>query len=317
MRKILVTGGAGFVGSSLCKKLLDRGDLVIALDNFHNYYSPEQKRKNISSFLDNKNFHLIEGDFRSKELLEDLFIKHKPDTIAHLGAMANVRYSVDHPGLFVDVNVLGTNNLLELSVKYLVENFVFASTSSIYGQRTDVPFFENDISDHPLAPYPASKKSGELFGYAYHNMHQLNFTALRFFNVYGPRGRPDMMPFIVAKSLYEGREITLFDEGKLERDWTYIDDVVNGVILALDKQLGYEIINIGRGEPSSMQKFMEIMQEHTDIQAKIINTEAPLSEPKITYADIRKAKNLLGYNPQTSLKEGLGNFLEWYKDSYL
>ena len=312
MAKVLVTGGAGFVGSSLSEQLIKRGDTVLAIDNFSDYYSPERKRENVKPLLNEENYKLVEGDFTSRELLAELFNDFKPDVIAHMGAMANVRYSVKNPGIFIDVNIVGTNNLLEEAVKHNVKNFVFASTSSVYGQRQDVPFKETDVCDKPLAPYPASKKSGELLGHAYHNMHGLNFTALRFFNVYGPKGRPDMMPYMVTENILNNNEITLFNAGNMERDWTYVDDIVSGVILALDKPLGYEVLNIGRGEPSSMVTFMEIMQEALG-EAKIVNVDAPASEPKITYAEITKAKELLGYDPQTSLKQGLLNFIEWHK----
>ena len=311
--KILVTGGAGFVGSCLSEKLLERGDEVIALDNFNDYYSPERKRENVKPLLDNDRFTLIEGDFRDIDLLENLFKSHQPQRIAHMGAMANVRHSVKHPHLFNDVNVTGTGNLLELSTQHEVDNFVFASTSSIYGQRKEVPFIETDRTDGPLAPYPATKKMGELLGHAYQNMHGLNFTALRFFNVYGPKGRPDMMPYKVFQFLTEGTEITLFDAGELSRDWTYIDDVLSGVISAIDNPDPYEIVNIGRGEPFPMTEFIKITEEISGTKGNIKNVPAPLSEPKITYANVDKAKKIYGYNPQTSLHEGLASLWTWYQ----
>ncbi|MCB0317808.1 MAG: NAD-dependent epimerase/dehydratase family protein [Bdellovibrionales bacterium] len=315
--KILVTGGAGFVGSCLSEQLLNRGNEVVALDNFNDYYSPERKRKNIEPLLDNDKFTLIEGDFRDQVVLNDLFNKFAPEAIAHMGAMANVRHSVKHPHLFNDVNVIGTGNLLELAAKTNVNNFVFASTSSIYGQRKEVPFIETDRTDGPLAPYPATKKMGELLGHAYQNMHGLNFTALRFFNVYGPKGRPDMMPYKVFELLTNNEEITLFDAGELSRDWTYIDDVVSGVISAIEKPHPYEIINIGRGEPFPMTEFINIAESIAGIKANIRNAPAPLSEPKITYANVDKAKKLYGYNPQTSLQVGLSNLWEWFQAEVL
>ena len=311
--KILVTGGAGFVGSSLSEKLLARGDEVIALDNFNDYYSPERKRANVKPFLDNDRFTLIEGDFRDRELVEKLFKDQQPQRIAHMGAMAQVRHSVKHPHIFNEVNVTGTGNLLEFAAQSGVENFILASTSSIYGQRKEVPFLETDSTDGPLAPYPATKKMGELLGHAYQNMHALNFTALRFFNVYGPKGRPDMMPYMVFKFLTEDSEITLFDAGELSRDWTYIDDVVSGVISAIDNPHPYEIVNIGRGEPFPMTEFVKITEEISGIKGNIKNVPAPLSEPKITYANVDKAKKMYGYNPQTSLPEGLANLWTWYQ----
>ncbi|MCL4119463.1 UNVERIFIED_CONTAM: hypothetical protein GTU68_064472 [Idotea baltica] len=314
--KVLVTGAAGFIGSHLSHNLLNKGYDVIGIDNFNNFYSPEVKRNNIKKLSKHKSFKFIEGSFCNKETVLKLFLE-KPDTVAHLGAMANVRYSVKHPDLFVDTNVVGTNNLLEFACKNNVKNFVFASTSSIYGQREKTPFIETDSTDLPLAPYPATKKAGELLGHAYHNMNKLNFTALRFFNVYGPAGRPDMMPYIVTEKLVEDEEITLFDNGKMFRDWTYIDDIVSGVTLALENPLGYEILNLGRGEPVEMTEFLEITQNLTGKKAIINVIDAPESEPKITCASIDKARKLLGYDPKTNLKDGLSNFWDWYKENII
>jgi UDP-glucuronate 4-epimerase len=310
--KVLVTGGAGFVGSCLSAALLKRGDEVCALDNFNDYYSPEQKRNNVAALNSHKNFKLVEGDFTSLETVRNVFSAFKPDVVAHMGAMANVRYSVKNPQIFMDVNITGTVNLLEESVRAGVKNFIFASTSSVYGQTEKVPFVVGDNTDYPLAPYPASKKAGELLGHAYSNMHGLNFTALRFFNVYGPQGRPDMMPFIVAKSLIQNDEITLFDQGELQRDWTFIDDIVAGVIASIDKPFPYQIFNLGKGEPSSMVRFIDIMQEISGKKLRIKQAPAPASEPKITYANIDKTREFLGYQPRTSLPEGLQAFWDWY-----
>ncbi|RMG40109.1 MAG: NAD-dependent epimerase/dehydratase family protein [Candidatus Dadabacteria bacterium] len=308
---VLVTGGAGFIGSSLARALLERGDEVSVIDNFNDYYDPALKERNVADLLEHKSFRLHRDDFTDKYAVDELFGVYPFDVVAHLGAMANVRYSIDHAEEFVHSNIVGTTHLLNAAVSHGVKHFVFASTSSVYGQRDDVPFKETDPTDLPLAPYPATKKAGEVLGYAYHNMHGLNFTALRFFNVYGPRGRPDMMPYKVFKALLEEREITLFDGGRLSRDWTYIDDIVQGVLAAIDRPMGYERINLGRGEPVAMTEFMEITREISGKTPKIVDVRAPASEPKITYADISKARELLGYNPETSLREGLKNFWEW------
>jgi len=311
--KILVTGGAGFIGSSLSERLLARGDEVIAIDNFNDYYSPARKRQNIAPFRDQANYTLYEIDFRDRAALAEIFSHHQPARIAHIGAMASVRYSVKNPHIYIETNIGGTTNLLELAQAYQVENFVFASTSSVYGQTQKVPFVETDPTDHPLAPYPASKKSGELMGHAYHNMHGLNFTALRFFNVYGPKGRPDMMPYMVTERILRGETIILFDNGQMHRDWTFIDDILSGVIAALDRPLGYEIINLGRGEPVLMSDFVQIAEEIVGQKAIIEAVPAPASEPKITYAKIDKARSLLDYDPQTSVIDGLKAFWAWYQ----
>ena len=224
-----------------------------------------------------------------------------------------MRYSIGRARLYTDVNISGSINLLEAAREIGATNFVFASTSSVYGNTKHLPFVETDPCNQPLAPYPASKKAVELMGYTYHHLHGLNFTALRFFNVYGPRGRPDMMPFIVTDSTVNQREIVLFDGGQMKRDWTYIDDIISGVIAALDKPLGYELINLGRGEPVLMTDFVEIIEGLVGHKAILSTPPAPLSEPKITFADINKAQRLLGYNPQTSLPAGLCKFWEWYQ----
>jgi len=231
--------------------------------------------------------------------------------------MASVRYSVKHPDIYIDVNIKGTHNLLSAATQNQVSNFVFASTSSVYGQTDKVPFVETDPTDHPLAVYPASKKSCEVLGHAYHNMHGLNFTALRFFNVYGPKGRPDMMPYMVTERIHNQEEIFLFDNGQMHRDWTYVDDIVSGIVAALDTPLGYEVINLGRGEPVLMSDFIQIAEEIVGKQAIIKAVPAPASEPKITFANIDKARRLLNYNPQTSVVDGLTNFWRWYQQNVL
>ncbi len=310
--KILVTGAAGFIGSTLSEALLARGDEVVGLDNFNDYYSPARKRANVAPLLAHPRFRLIEGDFSDAAIAQD-GVAWKPDAIAHIGAMGSVRYSVDNPALFVRANIVGTAHLLEAGRKAGVPHFIFASTSSVYGQTDKIPFVETDPTDRPLAPYPASKKAGEVMGHAYHNMHGMSFTALRFFNVYGPKGRPDMMPYIVTDSLVRGKEFTLFDAGSMRRDWTFVGDILEGVIAAIDRPLGYEIINLGRGEPIDMNEFVRIAEQITGKSAIIRAAPAPPSEPKVTFAKVDKARRLLGYNPRVSVREGLGRFWEWYQ----
>lgn len=314
--KILVTGAAGFIGSTLAKQLLSRGDEILGVDNFNPYYSVAQKRSNAASLAEFNNFKLSEIDFTDYRALSNAFENFQPDVVAHLGAMANIRYSIDHPEQFVSVNVTGTNNLLMLAAKYNVKNFIYASTGSIYGKRDDVPFRETDICDSPLAVYPASKKAGELLGHAFYNMQGLNFTSLRFFNVYGPSGRPDMMPFRVTEAILNQTEIPIFGEGKLERDWTYVGDLVNGFVAAIDKPLGFEIINLGRGNPIALNDFMITIQDVIGQKAIRKDVEAPLSEAPRTYADISKAGELLGYQPTIDLREGLEGFWEWYQVAF-
>ncbi len=311
--KVLVTGAAGFIGSSVAEALLDRGDTVVGLDNFNDYYSPARKRQNIAPLQTRPGFAFAEIDFRNREHVDTLFAKERFDRVVHLGAMGNVRYSVDNPYVFIDTNVVGTANLLEACRRNGVQHFVFASTSSVYGYRDNVPFFEADSTDLPLAPYPASKKAGELLGHAYHNMHGMNFTALRFFNVYGPKGRPDMMPYKVVERLLRDEEIVLFEEGKLLRDWTFIDDIVSGVLPALDRPDGYQIFNLGRGEPVAMTEFLTIAEGLIGRKARIKYAPRPASEPRITYASVERAGKALGYHPQVSLPDGMARFVEWFK----
>ncbi len=313
--RVLVTGVAGFVGSSVAEALLHRGDAVVGIDDFNDYYSPERKRSNVQPLLEHEHFRLVEGDFVEETSVQEAFLDESFDAMAHLGAMANVRYSVKYPELFTRVNLVGTSKLLEACRNHQVPHVVFASTSSVYGQREDVPFRETDNTDAPLAPYPATKKAGELLGHAYHNMFGLSFSALRFFNVYGPKGRPDMMPYIVTERVLAGETIQLFDGGEMFRDWTFIDDIVSGVISAIDTPQGFAVMNLGRGEPAAMTEFMEIMQNLVGKEAVIENVPAPASEPKQTFADISKARDLLSYSPQTSLKDGLSSFWNWYREN--
>ena len=315
--KVLITGAAGFIGSHLCEGLLDRSDTVIALDNFNDYYDPARKRENVYQLSKHSCFILREVDICDEETINRIFAEHRPEAVVHLAAYGAVRYSIGRAKLYTDVNIGGAINLLEAAREIGIENFVFASTSSVYGNTKHLPFVETDPCNHPLAPYPASKRAVELMGYTYHHLHGLNFTALRFFNVYGPRGRPDMMPFIVTEGIVNRREIVLFDGGQMRRDWTYIDDSVSGIIAALDQPLGYELINLGRGEPILMIDFVEIIEGLIGASAILSTPAAPLSEPKITFADIDKARRLLGYNPQTSLAAGLRRFWEWYQGAVI
>ncbi|MCB0195253.1 MAG: NAD-dependent epimerase/dehydratase family protein [Anaerolineae bacterium] len=314
---ILVTGAAGFVGSNLTETLLKQGEKVVALDNFNDYYSPQRKQKNIAGFIDHPNLRFYEQDFCDAEAVQRIFAQHQPQAVAHLGAYGGVRYSIGRANLYTQVNFVGTVNLLEAARNSGSQNFVFASTSSVYGNTEQIPFVETDPCNQPLAPYPASKKACEVMGYTYYNLHKLNFTALRFFSVYGPRGRPDMMPFMVTDRIVKSETIKLFDAGQMKRDWTYVDDIVSGIIAALERPLGYEIINLGRGEPVLMADFVEIIEEVAGKKAILETPPAPASEPKITCANIDKARRLLDYNPQTPVVEGLNKLWQWYCTSVM
>jgi UDP-glucuronate 4-epimerase len=311
--RVFVTGAAGFVGSRLAKALINRGDTVIGFDNFNDYYSVVHKDRHLVDLLPSRAFTMVKGDLRDAPLLRDLFQKHKPDAVAHLAGMAAVRYSVQYPLLYADVNVQGSVNLLDAARQIGQPTCILASTGSVYGSDTPVPFVETAAAACPLAPYPASKRAMELFAFSYAHLWKLPTTIVRFFNVYGPHGRPDMMPWQWTQKILAGEPLTLYGGGKLKRDWTYIDDILAGFIAALEKKLPNEILNLGCGCPVENLEFIEILESLLGKKAKIIDTPTPPSEPLITYADVSKARRLLGYEPKVSVSEGLKRFVEWIR----
>lgn len=319
-KSVLVTGAAGFIGSHVVEMLLQRGDRVVGIDNFNTYYAPDRKRANLEevrSASPVERWTFVEGDIRERALIGRLFAEERFDAVVHLAAMAGVRASTEDPHLYIDVNLVGTVNLLDAARDTGVGNFVFASTSSAYGTTNQIPFVETDNADRPLAPYPATKRAAEMLGYSYHHLYGLNFTAVRFFTVYGPRNRPDMMAYKVFDNIFVGREVPLYNNGQMHRDWTYVGDIAAGVIAAVDRPLGYEIVNLGRGEPVLLADFVRYVEELVGRSARL--APAPMMDADVayTYADVSKARRLLGYDPGVSVQDGVERFWHWYQRAVL
>ncbi|OGI22475.1 MAG: hypothetical protein A2808_03165 [Candidatus Moranbacteria bacterium RIFCSPHIGHO2_01_FULL_55_24] len=312
--KVFITGGAGFIGSATAKALMDRGNEVVMIDNFNDYYDPQLKRDRISVFLADYTgkFSLYEGDIRDETLLREIFQKEKPEKIIHLAAMAGVRNSLKNPSLYVDVNIVGTVRLLDLAVEYGVKNFVYASSSSVYGNNEKVPFSEEDSVDRPISPYAATKKADELLAHVYSHIHGLPTTGLRFFTVYGPWGRPDMGVFAFIENILNGKPIEVYNHGDMRRNFTYIDDIVSGILVALDTDLPYAIMNIGGDRDEALLDYIAAVEKHTGKTAeKILLPMQPGDVPR-TVADISRMR-ALGWEPKTRIDEGIRNFVEWYR----
>lgn len=314
MKTVLVTGGAGFIGSHLVDRLLEADDHIVCLDNFDPYYEPEIKRGNIERNLGKENFELIEADIRDKDNLEEVFLTHSIDTIVHLAARAGVRPSIQNPALYQDVNIRGTINLLELSKEYGIGNFIFGSSSSVYGIGTRVPFSEAGEVDRPVSPYAASKRAGELFCYTYHQLYRIPITCLRFFTVYGPRQRPEMAIHKFTRLIDQGQEISQYGDGTSKRDYTYVSDIIDGIMSAVDKKFDYEIINLGDSEPVELKYLISQIEENLGKRAKIDQLPDQPGDVPITYADISKAGKLLDYRPKVKTEKGIELFIGWYRN---
>lgn len=316
--KYLITGGAGFIGSATAKALMNRGDQVVLIDNFNDYYDQNLKRDRIKIFLKGyeDNFKLYEGDIRDSEFLEKVFSEEKPNKVLHLAAMAGVRASLENPMLYADVNVMGTMNLLEMARKHDVENFVYASSSSVYGNNKKTPFEETDRVDHPVSPYAATKKATELLAHTYSHLYGLNTCGLRYFTVYGPWGRPDMGVFKFPERIIKKDEvIDVYNNGDMQRNFTYIDDIVSGTITVLDANLKYDVMNIGGSKTVKLMDFIKAVENCIGKEAKKNMMPMQPGDVQSTEADISKLKNL-GWEPKTGVDEGIGNFVEWYKSYY-
>ena len=315
MKRVLVTGAAGFIGSHTVEALLERGDFVVGLDNFESCEDPRRKRRNVSELTQHASadrFVLCEADVRDADALGEVCQRYRFDAIVHLAALAGVRASIPQSRRYYDVNVNGSLVLLEAAKEHGVGSFVFASTSSVYGDSELRPFTESQACDRPLSPYAASKRAVELLGAAYHHLYRLHFTALRFFTVYGPRNRPDMMAYKLLESIVLGKRVPLYDRGRLRRDWTFVTDVARGVVAAVDCQLGYQVINLGRGDAVLLRDFVSTLEELSGGRANLVDEPAPAADMPHTHAHIEKARTLLGYTPATSVREGTHALWRWY-----
>lgn len=316
MKTYLITGGAGFIGSTLTEKLLNDGNNVICLDNFCDYYDPKLKENNIKNF--NNNYKLYKGDIRDRTIIKEIMDNNNIDIIVHLAAMAGVRPSIENPILYQEVNGLGTQNILEEAKLHNINKLVLASSSSVYGNCKEIPFKEDMIVDFAISPYAATKKANEVMAHVYHKLNNMNIIMLRFFTVYGPKQRPDLAINKFTRLMLNNEEIPMYGDGSTSRDYTYVDDIVNGICSACDYVSDnsdvYEIINIGSNNPISLKEMINTIGEVLGIEPKIKELPMQPGDVDRTYADITKAKELLGYEPKTTFKGGITKFIEWYKD---
>jgi UDP-glucuronate 4-epimerase len=325
MSNILVTGGAGFIGSHLCKALMRDKHRVIILDNFNDFYDPNIKKRNIDELkemmhnedLEFNALSVVTGDIREIKTLSRLFEFENIEVVVHLAAMAGVRPSIENPVLYNDVNINGTLNLLEMCKNHKVDKFVFASSSSVYGNNEKVPFSETDNVDYPISPYAATKKAGELLCHTYHKLYDMDMACLRFFTVYGPGQRPDLAIHKFTKLIMDEKEVPFFGDGSTQRDYTYIDDIIDGVTKAItwvcSEKGKYEIFNLGESNTITLKHMVETLEEAIGEKAKLKKMPMQLGDVNRTFADVTKAKQMLGYNPKMDFSEGIRRFVDWYK----
>lgn len=312
--KYLVTGGAGFIGNALALRLCAEGHEVVVLDNFNDYYDVELKEARVARLP--KIVEVLRVDLTDTVALAQIFSTHQFDAVAHLAAQAGVRYSLQNPEQYVASNYVGTFNLLEAARVAGVGQVVYASTSSVYGENTPAPFIETASADRPISVYAATKRAGELLGYTYHHLHGMHFTALRFFTVYGPWGRPDMAPHIFTDKILRGEKITVYGEGKLERDFTYIDDIIAGFMAALQKPVGYAVYNLGNGTPVVLIDFIRTIEAAAGRLAEIEYAELQPGDVTRTEANITAAVENLGYAPRTKVADGVASYVAWHREYY-
>lgn len=316
-KNILVTGGAGFIGSHLVENLLGENAWnVTVIDNFNEFYPPPIKRANLSSVIENPSLNLYEMDICCQASLERVFAQNAFDAIVHLAAWAGVRPSLLNPKLYTEVNVSGTLNLLEMAKKYGVRQFVFGSSSSVYGINSKIPFSEDDRISQTISPYAATKAAGELYCHTFAHLYDIRAVCLRFFTVYGARQRPDLAIHKFSKQIREGKPIQMFGDGSTRRDYTYVDDIIQGVRAAIDyDKAKFEIFNLGESQTIELKELIKLLEENLGIKAIIEQKEMQPGDVPVTYADISKARKLLNYNPTTKIEDGIPKFVEWFKQT--
>ncbi len=312
--RILVTGAAGFIGSALVDRLLAEGREVVGLDSFDPFYPEDQKQRNLASALGSSTFQLVRGDIRSADTVASLFSETRFSSVVHLAALAGVRPSLERPAAYADVNVHGTSVVLEAAVNHGNPRVVFASSSSVYGEREDGPFRETDPVERPISPYAATKRAGELIAHTFHHAHGLSVTCARIFTAYGPRQRPDLAIRKFAERMLEGMPIPVFGDGHSLRDFTYVDDLVDGLVKAIDRDLDFTILNFGAGRKVTVLEVIELLEKTLRVPAEIEWLPAQTGDVRRTWADTRAAREALEFEPQITLEEGIARFADWLGD---
>ncbi len=329
--KILVTGAAGFIGMHVCQILLARGDAVIGIDNLNDYYDPKLKHARLAQLTPHVSFRFVQGDIADAKLLEQVFSEERPQRVINLAAQAGVRYSLKNPAAYIQSNLVGFGNVLECCRNYEVEHLVYASSSSVYGSNTHMPFSVDDNVDHPLSLYAATKKANELMAHSYSHLYRLPVTGLRYFTVYGPWGRPDMSPWLFTSAILEGRPIDVFNHGKMQRDFTFIDDIAEGSVRVLDRiaqvnpafstdapdagssNAPYKVYNIGNHQPMELMRFIQTIEEALGVEAQKNFLPMQAGDVIATYADVDALKTDIGFEPSTPLAEGIKKWAAWYR----
>ncbi len=310
--KALVTGGAGFIGSHLVSRLLDLGHQVVCIDNFDDYYAPRTKRQNLAPALRCTNFRLVEGDIQDRPLVQQL-LSERYDVLIHLAGRAGVRPSLKRPEQYAQVNIEGTLNLLDASRNGHIGHFVFGSSSSVYGLSQNIPYREDDRHLQPASPYGASKLAAEVFCETFHRLYDLPLTCLRFFTVYGPSQRPDMAIHRFARLIQAGMPVPMYGDGTTRRDYTYVDDIIDGIVRAINRPRGYQVYNLGAGEPIALRDLITTMERALGKEARVVQHPAQAGDVPITFASIERAMRDLGYTPRTKVDEGVRHFVEWFR----